>query len=74
MTQHDDIDFLEVIKYQPIITIGVIGSVSNGKSTLVANITGTRTQKHSDEQTRNITIRLGYANAKIYKCNTCCPP
>jgi len=66
---------IDIIKqYQPIITVGVIGSVSNGKTTLVQAITGTRTQKHSDEQVRNITIRLGYANAKIFKCNTCVNP
>lgn len=59
---------------QPVINIGMIGHVSNGKTSIVKCITGTATQKHKDEKVRNITIRLGYANAKIYKCNTCDKP
>ena len=27
-----------------------------------------------DEQVRSITIKLGYANAKIYKCTSCPEP
>lgn len=59
---------------QPTINIGMIGSVSNGKSTIVQKITGTKTQKHSNELKKGCSIRLGYANAKIYKCSTCNPP
>lgn len=59
---------------QPIINIGVIGHVSDGKSTIVKRLTGTKTQKHSKERERNITMRLGYANAKIAKCDECMPP
>lgn len=59
---------------QPTVNIGVIGSVSNGKSSITEKITGIKTQKHSDELERNITIKLGYANAKIYKCQECPPP
>lgn len=33
-----------------------------------------KTIKHKGEQIRNITIKLGYANAKIYKCTKCPPP
>jgi translation initiation factor 2 subunit 3 len=51
---------------QPIINIGCLGSVSNGKSTLVEKLTGTRTQRHSNEKVRNITIKQGYANMKIW--------
>lgn len=33
-----------------------------------------QTVRFKDELERNITIRLGYANAKIYKCdNDACP-
>ena len=67
-------DINNIMQNQPIINIGVIGHVSNGKSTIVKSITGQRTTKHSTEKERNITIKLGYANAKIYKCNTCMPP
>jgi len=63
----------EVISRQATINIGTIGHVSHGKSTLVNAITGVRTQRHSLERIRNITIKLGYANAKIYKC-TCPEP
>ena len=55
-----------VIKKQPIINIGTIGHVSHGKSTVVFALTGKKTQEHSAEQVRNITINLGYANTKIW--------
>jgi len=54
---------------QPIINIGMLGSVSDGKSTTVFSLTGVKTQRHSDEMKRNITIKPGYANMKIYKTN-----
>jgi len=56
----------DVIKKQPIINIGTIGHVSHGKSTVVFALTGKKTQEHSAEQVRNITINLGYANTKIW--------
>lgn len=59
---------------QPIINIGVIGHVSDGKSTIVECLTGIKTQKYSDERDRNCTIRLGYANMKIAKCLKCKAP
>ncbi len=59
---------------QPTINIGTIGHVSNGKTTTVKCISGIATQKHSSEKMRNITIKLGYANAKIFKCGTCNAP
>ena len=55
------------IELQPIINIGMLGSVSDGKSTTVYSLTGIKTQRHSDEMKRNITIKPGYANMKIYK-------
>ena len=59
----------EIINNQPIINLGCIGHVSHGKSTLVRALTGVKTQKHSSEKERNITINIGYANAKIYQNN-----
>jgi translation initiation factor 2 subunit 3 len=56
----------DIIKNQAILNVGFIGSVSHGKSTTVERLTGTKTQKHSKELERNITINLGYANIKIY--------
>jgi translation initiation factor 2 subunit 3 len=55
---------------QPIINIGMLGSVSDGKSTTVFSLTGVKTQRHSDEMKRNITIKPGYANMKIYQNKT----
>jgi len=51
---------------QPIINIGCMGSVSDGKSSMVRTLSGTRTQRHSSEQNRNITIKQGYGNMKIW--------
>jgi translation initiation factor 2 subunit 3 len=52
---------------QPIFNIGCLGSVSDGKSTLVYQLTGIKTQKHSNEKHRNITIKQGYGNMKIWE-------
>ena len=51
---------------QPILNIGTIGSVSNGKTTLVKGLSGTNTISHSNEKKRNITIKAGYANMKVW--------
>lgn len=64
----------DVMKNQPTINVGMIGSVSNGKSSVTEKITSIKTQKHSSEMKRNITIKLGYANAKIFKCPNCPAP
>ncbi|VDD92905.1 unnamed protein product, partial [Enterobius vermicularis] len=64
----------EVISRQATINIGTIGHVAHGKSTLVKAISGVHTVKFKNELERNITIKLGYANAKIYRCsNEKCP-
>ena len=62
------------ISRQATINIGTIGHVAHGKSTVVKAISGVNTVKHVDEQIRSITIKLGYANAKIYKCSKCPAP
>ncbi len=66
---------------QAIFNIIVLGSVANGKSTLVKCLTengldqkNSRDKRHSEEIKKNITIKLGYANAKIYKCIKCEAP
>ncbi|KAJ2723335.1 eukaryotic translation initiation factor 2 subunit gamma [Coemansia sp. Benny D115] len=59
----------EVIINQATINIGTIGHVAHGKSTLVKAISGVQTVRFKSELERNITIKLGYANAKIYKCD-----
>ncbi len=59
---------------QPEVNIGTLGHVDNGKSTLVQALTGVWTARHSEELRRGITIRIGYADASIYKCPKCKPP
>ncbi|KAL8121565.1 hypothetical protein AgCh_018343 [Apium graveolens] len=64
----------EVISRQATINIGTIGHVAHGKSTVVKAISGVQTVRFKNELERNITIKLGYANAKIYKCeDESCP-
>src|ERR1700759_4465181 len=64
----------EIIARQATINIGTIGHVAHGKSTVVKAISGVQTVRFKNELERNITIKLGYANAKIYKCdNPECP-
>lgn len=61
---------------QPSINIGLLGHVANGKSSLVRAITGEKTSRGDSRcmqkgESREMTIQVGYSNAKIYKCN--CP-
>ncbi|KAA6378121.1 MAG: putative Eukaryotic translation initiation factor 2 subunit 3 [Streblomastix strix] len=58
-----------IISRQATINVGTIGHVAHGKTTLVKSISGVHTIKHSHEKLRNITIKLGYANAKVFKCD-----
>lgn len=45
--------------------LGTIGHVAHGKSTVVKAISGVHTVRFKNELERNITIKLGYANAKV---------
>lgn len=58
----------QIIEKQPTTNIGTIGSVSHGKSTTVHRISGTKTQRTQKEIEHQATIRLGYANVKLYQC------
>lgn len=58
----------QVISRQATINIGTIGHVAHGKSTVVRAVSGIQTVRFKTELERNITIKLGYANAKIYRC------
>lgn len=61
-------DTPEVISRQATINVGTIGHVAHGKSTVVKAISGQSTIRYKNELERNITIKLGYSNAKIYQC------
>jgi len=66
--------YIEQYGYQPCVNIGTAGHVDHGKTTLVEAITGVWTSAHSEELKRGITIRVGYADAAFYKCQSCEPP
>ena len=53
------------------LNLGTLGSVSDGKSEMIYQLSGIRTQRDSREKKRNITIKAGYANIKLWKCNEC---
>lgn len=55
----------------PRINIGLMGHVDHGKTTLVEALTGKWVAKYSEEKKRGITIRLGYTELQIYKCEKC---
>jgi len=59
---------------QPEVNIGMIGHVDHGKTTLTQRLTGKWADEHSEELKRGISIKLGYADAAIYKCPSCGDP
>lgn len=59
--------YSDIIKNQATVNIGMNGHVSHGKSTVVKAISKIRTQRHKKEIEKNLTIRLGYANTKIFQ-------
>lgn len=75
MTEQDYNKILrEIMPYQAVINIGTLGQASNGKTTLTKDLTNVVTQKSKIELQSNKTVKLGYANGKIYKCNNCEKP
>jgi translation initiation factor 2 subunit gamma (aeIF-2g) len=53
---------------QPEVNIGLVGHVDHGKTTLVQALSGSWTDKHSEEMKRGISIRLGYADTTLRRC------
>ncbi|HEX32942.1 MAG TPA: translation initiation factor IF-2 subunit gamma [Candidatus Aenigmarchaeota archaeon] len=56
---------------QPEVTIGTAGHIAHGKTSLIYALTGKLTLSHSEELKRGITIKLGYADMEIRKCDKC---
>merc|ERR1712078_699388 len=63
-----------IMSNQATINVGTIGHVAHGKSTIVKSISRVQTVRFKSELERNITIKLGYANAKIFVCPECPRP
>ncbi len=61
----------ELMKQQAECNIGLVGHVDHGKTTLIKAMTGDWTDRHSEEQERGISIKLGYSNATILYCPSC---
>jgi translation initiation factor 2 subunit 3 len=69
-----NINILDIQKNQPLVTVSTYGCVANGKSSLIKFLTGINPMKFKKEMVKNMTIKLGYTNAKIYKCSKCESP
>lgn len=57
----------ENISNLPVLNIGIVGHIDHGKTTLLHSLTGRFADVHSEELKRGITIKLGYADAILYK-------
>ncbi len=59
---------------QSVLNIGTLGHIDHGKTSLTRAITKVWTDRHSESLKRNMTIKLGYADAIIRKCQKCTGP
>ncbi len=59
---------------QSVINIETLGHIDHGKTSLTKALTGIWTDRHSESIRRNMTIKLGYADTIIRKCEKCPEP
>lgn len=59
---------------QPLVIISTQGNVANGKTSIIKCLTKKSLMKFKKEAENNMTIKLGYTNAKIMKCLKCPEP
>jgi len=59
---------------QPLVIISTQGSVANGKTSIIKCLTKKSLMRFKKEAENNMTIKLGYTNAKIMKCIKCPEP
>ena len=71
VAQKEDSNIKKLMKRQAECNIGLVGHVDHGKTTLIKVLTGDWTDRHSEEQERGISIKLGYSNATILYCPSC---
>lgn len=64
----------EDVTKHSVLNIGTLGHIDHGKTSLTRAITGVMTDRHSESIKRNMTIKLGYADAVIRKCESCSGP
>lgn len=50
----------------PLYNVGIYGSVSDGKTTLIESLSNTNTRRHANELKGGFTINIGFTNIKIY--------
>ena len=65
---------VSAVNNQAEISLGMIGHVDHGKSTLTQALTGKFPDTHSEEIRRGISIRLGYAETEFRECPDCKAP
>ncbi len=56
---------------QSVLNLGTLGHIDHGKTSLVKALTDQWTDRHSESLKRNMTIKLGYADMVIRKCEKC---
>jgi len=69
-----EIESKELKLKQPVLNIGLVGHIDHGKTTLLHQLSGKWADTHSEELRRGITIKLGYADVVIRKCELCKEP